>query len=263
MRRSLKTTLVLTIAGATLAAGIAVGAGSAAPKAGSPPGNIVPPEITGLQVGQTLTVSPGRWGGTTPMSFLYTWQRGDGIHFTPISGAGGDTYTVTKADIGQHLFVQVKATNADGYAWANSVSTSRVTGPTVGGSTTLPDGRIAVSVANVALPNRLVVEVPTFQPATLSPTGSTTMTVRIFDALGDAVSGALVQVTALPFGTVQPSQETPTDGSGYARITLSGRAPLAQSPGGAIALSIRARKPGDDVLTGVTAERLVKLSVTH
>ncbi|HXH96201.1 MAG TPA: hypothetical protein VNH40_03230, partial [Gaiellaceae bacterium] len=64
MRRSLKTTLVLTIAGATLAAGIAVGAGSAAPKAGSPPGNIVPPEITGLQVGQTLTVSPGRWGGT-------------------------------------------------------------------------------------------------------------------------------------------------------------------------------------------------------
>jgi hypothetical protein len=263
MRRSLRTSLVLTLAGAALAAGVAVGTGSAAPKAGSPPANIVPPVITGLQVGQTLTVNSGNWAGTTPMSFLYTWQRGDGIHFTPIAGVGGNTYTVTKDDIGQHLFVQVKATNADGYSWANSVSTSAVTGPTAAGSTTLPDGRVAVSVANVTLPNRLVVEVPTFQPATLSPTGSTTMTVRIFDALGDAVSGALVQVTALPFGTVQPPQETATDASGYARITLTGRAPLAHSPGGAIALSIRARKPGDDVLTGVTAERLVKLSVTH
>jgi hypothetical protein len=36
---------------------------------------------------------------------------------------------------------------------------------------------------------------------------------------------------------------------------------LAHTPGGAIALSIRARKPGENPLAGVTAQRLVKLNI--
>jgi hypothetical protein len=264
MRSSLKISLGLGLAAAAaIGAGVVAGSGSASPRAAAPPVIIAQPSIVGLQVGQKLTVSTGTWNGTTPMSFLYTWQRGDGVHFTPIPNVGGPTYTVTDADIGQHLLVQVKATNADGFSWANTVSTSEVTGATASGAVTLSDGKVAVQVANVSLPNRLVVETPTFSPATLSPTGSVTARVRILDTLGHAVVGALVQVTALPFGTVQPPTETPTDGNGYATITLTGRAPLARSPGGAIALSIRARKPGDDVLTGVTAERLVKLDVSH
>jgi hypothetical protein len=260
-----KTALALAPALACTAAiaGVLAGSGSASPRAATPPTLVAQPHIVGLQVGQTLRVGTGTWSGTTPMSFLYTWQRGDGVHFTPIAGVGGPTYTITKADIGKHLLVQVKATNSAGWAWANTVSTSEVTGPTAGGSTTLPDGTVVVPVAQVSLPDRLVIGTPTFSPGTLSPTGSTTMTVRVSDALGNAVSGALVQVTALPFGTVQPPVETPTDGSGNATVSLTGRAPLAHSPGNAIALSIRARKPGDNVLTGVTAERLVKLDVSH
>jgi hypothetical protein len=44
-------------------------------------------------------------------------------------------------------------------------------------------------------------------------------------------------------------------------IALTGTSQLAHTPGGAIALSIRARKPGENPLAGVTAQRLVQLHV--
>jgi hypothetical protein len=50
---------------------------------------------------------------------------------------------------------------------------------------------------------------------------------------------------------------------GISQIVLRATPQLAKMPGGSIGLSIRARKPGDDVLTGVTAERLAKLPVSH
>jgi hypothetical protein len=267
MRTSVKASLAvaLLLATAAAAAGLGAGSGSASRRAGTPPASIALPAISGLQVGQTLTVTPGTWAGDQPMTFEYTWQRSDGTTFHAIPGvpSNATSYTLTDADIGHNLLVQVKAINAAGWAWGTSAPTSHVNGATAGDTVDLGGGLIGVSVNRVTLPNRLVVSAAEFSPTALAPGGSLTATVHVTDTAGHPVSGALVQVIGLPFGSIKPTAEVPTGADGTARITLAATAQLARVPGGAIALSIRARKNGDNVLAGVTATRLVKLSITH
>jgi hypothetical protein len=239
---------------------VVVGPGSASRANPQPPGNIAVPAITGLQVGQTLSVTPGTWGGATPMTFLYTWLRSSGAGFTAIPGAGNPTYTLTDADIGHNLFVQVKATNSDGFQWANSVTTSHVTGATAADTIALPGGQTSVLIDHVTLPNRLVVQSVTFTPSSLKPGGSVTAKVLVQDAFGHPVRGALVQVVGLPFGAITQPAEVATGTDGTASIVLTATPQITRA-GGAVALSVRARKAGENVLTGVTANRLVKLSV--
>ena len=102
-----------------------------------------------------------------------------------------------------------------------------------------------------------------FSPLKISASGTVTAKVTVVDTFKHPVHGVLVQVTALPFGSIKQPAEVTTDNDGIATITLTGMPQLAHTPGGAIALSVRARKSGDNVLAGVTAERLVKLDVQH
>jgi len=70
-------------------------AGAQAP---APPTQQAPPTITGdAKLGGTLTIQPGTWDGTAPISFTYTWMR---CHpdCAKIPGATGQSYTVTDAD---------------------------------------------------------------------------------------------------------------------------------------------------------------------
>jgi len=244
-------------------AGFGVQSGLASEGASAPPAYVTPPQITGLQPGQTLSVSQGTWTGTTPMSFFYTWQRGDGTSFTPIPGATGSTYTITPADVGHDFLVQVKAQNSLGPAWANSAPTVFVTGPTAADTQPLGGGLISVLVDHVTLPDRLVVQAPAFSPAKLGAARSVTATFRVLDSSGYPVRGALVQVVALPFGALKPLAEATTRPDGTVTMTLTATAVGLHPPGGAIALSVRARKPGDNVLTGVTGTRLVELPVAR
>jgi hypothetical protein len=262
MRRSLKTSLALAVA-AAVSAGVVAGAGSASREQATPPHPIAPPTITGLIVGQKLTAQPGRWSGTGPFQYLYQWIRSDGGDGTPIKGATGQTYVVSPDDLGHKLFVQVKAVNTVGHAWGNSTWTSAATGATVADAVKLADGRTSVLVNHVTLPDRLVVTTTGFTPLRLSASGSVLARVTVVDRLQRPVRGALVAVTALPFGSLAQPVETPTDANGVATIALKGRPQvLKHVPGGAIALSVRARKPGDDVLTGVTGQRLVELRIS-
>jgi hypothetical protein len=263
MRTSVKASLGLASVLALVAAValFVASSGSASPANPQPPGNVAVPAITGLQVGQTLSVTPGTWAGETPMTFIYTWLRSSATGFTAIPGAGNPTYTLTDADIGHNLFVQVKATNADGFQWANSSTTSHVTGATAADTIPLPGGQTSVLIDHVTLPNRLVVQSVTFAPAALKAGGTVTANVLVQDAFGHPVRGALVQIVGLPFGAIKQPAEVATGTDGTASIVLTATAELARA-GGAMALSVRARKPGDNVLTGVTASRLVKLPVS-
>jgi hypothetical protein len=263
MRLSRRTSLVAVaiLAIAAVAATVTVGSGTASPANPQPPGNIAVPTITGLQVGQTLTVSSGTWAGLAPMTFYYDWHRSAGSGWSVIPGAAAATYTLTEADIGHDLFVQVKAVNADGYQWASSSTTATVTGPTATSALPLPDGQTSVLIDNVILPDRLVVDSFTSAPASLKPSGSVTAKIVVHDALGHPVRGALVLVVGLPFGSIDSQTEVATGLDGSVSIPLKGTAQLAHTPGGAIALSIRARKPGESPLAGVTAQRLVKLDI--
>lgn len=262
MRLSVKASLLAATILATIAVGaVMVASGSASPANPQPPANTIVPTLTGLQVGQTLTASPGTWSGMAPITYYYDWHRSNGSGWSTIAGAAGPTYTLTDADIGHNVFVQVKAVNADGELWVNSIPTSFVTGPTAGSSITLPGGQTSILIDNVSLPGRLVVDSATFAPASLKAGGSVIAKVVVLDTLGHPVRGALVQIVGLPFGSINQPTETPTGIDGSVSIALTGTAQLAHTPGGAIALSIRARKPGENPLAGITAQRLVQLRI--
>ncbi len=84
--------------------------------AGTPPTNTSPPSVSGqLQVGQTLTASPGSWTGTAPISYSYQWQRCSSPAATSCSdipGATGQGYEIAASDAGDYLRVGVAARNS-------------------------------------------------------------------------------------------------------------------------------------------------------
>ncbi len=94
-----------------------------------PPANLSAPTISGTpQEGQQLAATTGTWTGS-PTSHTYAWQRStDGSTWTTIPSAPNATYTLTSADVGTVIRVQVTATNAGGTTTANSTATASVAG---------------------------------------------------------------------------------------------------------------------------------------
>lgn len=108
---------------ASLAAGVFVGAASAAA-----PVNTTPPSISGTPtVGQTLTTSDGSWSNN-PTSFAYQWLRcnGGGNNCAEVANGAQKTYTLVGTDAGHTMRVRVTATNADGSSSAQSAQTAQV-----------------------------------------------------------------------------------------------------------------------------------------
>jgi hypothetical protein len=97
----------------------------------APPSNTSPPSISGTaQDGQTLSASAGSWSGTPPIGFAYQWRRCDsgGGSCADISGAGGQSYTLTSTDVGSTIRVTVTGSNAAGSSSASSAVSAVVTG---------------------------------------------------------------------------------------------------------------------------------------
>lgn len=106
-----------------------------------PPVESTPPSISGTpQQGQTLTASPGSWGGTQPISYTYQWLRcnSSGASCAAIKGATGTSYVATSADVGSTLRVRVKATNSAGSSTAKSAQTTVVQAPSSKPANTSP-----------------------------------------------------------------------------------------------------------------------------
>jgi CHAP domain len=81
-----------------------------------PPLNTAAPSISGTpSQGQTLTESHGVWSNN-PTGYTYQWEDcgPSGQSCSPISGASGQTYTLTAADVGDTICVQEVASNAGG-----------------------------------------------------------------------------------------------------------------------------------------------------
>lgn len=97
--------------------------------AAAPPASTVAPAITGtLTDGQVLTASTGTFTGTTPLTYVYAWQRcaPAGGSCTAITGATSATYTAQSADVGRPLRVVVTATNGAGTAQGTSAETAQI-----------------------------------------------------------------------------------------------------------------------------------------
>jgi hypothetical protein len=222
---------------------------------GQAPKNTSAPTISGTQKeGNALTVSNGGWTGTNPIKFTYQWQRCDATsgNCVNIAGATTQSYTAASVDVATVLRANVTATNSKGSTAATSQETGPIAPATVGSH--------AISVTQVSLPNRLIIDGVKFAPTVLTSRAPAVARFHVSDTRGFSISGALVYALGLPYGWVRNSPEVTTDATGWATIPLNPTASLPLKPG-ALVVFVRARKPGDNLLAGVSTRRLVQVSI--
>ena len=226
------------------------------------PVNTSPPTISGTpQRGSTLTANPGTWTGPTP-TFTYAWLRCGpaGRNCAVIIGATGRTYVLRTADVGRTIRVRVTATNANGSATATSAPTPRIVDalpPSRGCDAAGP-----LQVQNIAPPERLLVGQGDINPPVVRrSTRSITLRFPV-TCKGKPVQGALVYATAVPFNQFTAAAETPSGPDGVAQVTMT---QLAGFPAAArqqlLVIFVRARKPGEPLLGGISTRRLVSFPV--
>jgi len=223
---------------------------------GTAPHNTAAPGISGTpKDGQTLTAGPGKWSGTQPISFSYQWSRcdGAGANCAAIAGATGQTYNLTSADVLHTLRVTVRGSNRLGSNAATSSQTSLVAPATAGGA--------AISVTTVALPDRLVIDGVKFSPQPLGSRRPLVGRFHVSDTRGFSVQGALVYAIGLPYGWARTTPEIATDDGGWATVTFTPTRQLPLRRDTYLVAFVRARKPGDSVLAGVSSRRLVQARV--
>lgn len=238
------------------------------------PDNNTPPSISGsATTGSTLTGNPGTWNGSAPISFQYQWLtcNASGSSCGNIAGQTDKTYTVASGDVGTTIRVKVIASNADGSDNATSDATAKVAAGTTTTTTTTPAPPTGcpaaktgvVPVTDISGAASLLISSFKTNPSTiLGSTQSFTMNVKIGSTCGPAVSGALVYVTAVPYNQFSIPTEAPTDSNGEVTLTFNRLTgfPAARNQG-LLVFFIRARKPGEDVLAGISNRRLVSVNV--
>jgi hypothetical protein len=221
------------------------------------PQNTAAPSVSGSAVvGGQLTAVEGSWSSSVSR-YAYQWQQCDaaGAGCGAIAGATGKIYGVRSADAGRTLRVEVTAVNPFGQRTAVSPQTGLVRNVGSGGGT-------AVSIANVSLPDRLVITASTFSPSTIPNRGTQmTLRVRVNDTRGRLVSGALVLASGIPFGRITNMPETTTDSNGIATLRFNATTRLPIRRNTALQIFLRARKPGENALAGVSTRRLVQVRI--
>ena len=224
------------------------------------------PSISGkAQVGETLTVNPGKWA-EGPSSFSYQWQHCDkgGANCKDISGATGQTYGVRSGDKDNTIRVQVTAKNLVGTTTANSGQTDAITAGTTPTSTPTPVGiGGAISITAISLPNRLVISSIQFTPRVItSRRQQITARFKVTEINnGKGVARALVYAIAVPASQVTRSGEVQTDSTGWATVHFQPLKALPMKAGARVNFFVRARKAGENPLAGISTRRLVSVGV--
>jgi hypothetical protein len=223
-----------------------------------------PPTISGTAaVGQVLTGSQGTWsGGVT--GYSYQWQRCDavGTSCANIVGATGTTYTVTADDIGHTLRFVVTAQNASGSSASTSNQTALVAKPTTAACGTTSDkvtvlagGVKSVAVADVSSPDRLVVNRLYFTSQKAGNRRLIAAHFHVAETTGNcSVAGASVYAVGLPFGVLTSAPAKASGQNGW--VTIYFRT-TARTQRGLTVVFVRATKPGESILAGVSTRRLV------
>jgi hypothetical protein len=241
----------------------AIGSAQTAAQAQYSPMNTARPTIsdTTPQVGQQLTANPGTWSGDQPIVFTYQWQRCNpgGQQCVAIPNADDQTYTVTSADLRNTLRVEVRARNASGTggpAFSDPTSQVAEAGPPATG---------AIPVAAVTPPNRLLIDRVQFTPNRLrSRTARFVVRVRVLEtSTGRPVSGALVFLRSTPVVTTTPAERA-TDSNGFVSFTIAPERDfrIVFRRGYNLQFFVRARKPGENPLAGVSTRRLVQVGIS-
>jgi hypothetical protein len=221
-----------------------------------PPRNTSAPSVSGsAQVGQTLTADNGSWSGLQPITFTYHWRRCNsaGTSCADISGATAKTYVLSAVDQGTTLRVRVTGRNGRGTTASTSAPTSVV------GKAEAPGGA-TISIGDVMLPNRLLVDRLQFSPQPLRSRQTFTARFHVSDSRSHSVQGAMVFVVSLPFGTTTTPAEATTGSDGWVTFRMRPTSRVTFGHRGGIQMFVRARKAGERLIGGVSVRRLVQLS---
>ena len=249
----------------TLLAGTGVAASQAKPQP------TTPPSISGTpQEGRTLTGDRGDWANS-PTDYDYRWLRcgPNGGNCAVIVGQNERTYTLRAVDVGRTIRFRVTATNTDGKTNATSVPTAIITkaatpAPTPPATSNGCPSGSPKQVSQMSLPTKLVIDRFESNPRVLT-SGTQSFQLRVHvtstSPCGGDVQGALVYGTGTPFNQFT-IEEQPTDSTGWASLTFQRLSNFpVNSKQGILAMFLRARKSGENVLGGVTGYRLVSVDV--
>jgi len=250
---------------------VSLGAGAGTTATAAAPKNTSPPTITGTaQEGKTLIGHRGTWSGS-PTDINDYWVRcdKDGGSCSNISGAnnGATGYVLKGVDVGNTIRFKVEAKNTGGSTFASSVPTAVVTAattppPPVTNGCSKTGG--TVPVAGITPPARLNIDQTDMSPSTISfSTRSLTARFHISACKGN-VEGALVYVTAVPYGMFADAAEQPSGSDGWATLHFTALAgfPVSKKQQ-LLVMFVRARKSGEDLLGGISSRRLVSFPVTN
>jgi hypothetical protein len=151
--------------------------------------------------------------------------------------------------------VKVTASNSHGATLATTAETTLIAPAKATG------GGKAISVVQVSLPNRLIIDNLRFTPNPLRSRGAYVRRFHVSDTRGFSIQGAMVYAIGLPYSWLRSAPEATTDATGWASISMQ---PSASMPlnRGALVIFLRARKPGDNLLAGVSTRRLVQVGIT-
>ncbi len=235
------------------------------------PARVADPQISGTaRVGSTLVATQGQWSNS-PTSFRFQWVRcptsgGNplGTDCAAIGGATSQAYVLATADQGRRMRVRVTASNAAGSATAASNATSVVqAAPPVPVPTGCPAGNDAIRPEQISPPARLTIDRQSIAPSVVtSQTQSLTVRFRVSACGGRPVQGMLVYVTATPYSQFTVPPEAATGGDGWAQLTMNrDRFFPASSRQQLLVMFVRARKPGEPLLGGISTRRLVSFPV--
>jgi hypothetical protein len=250
--------------GAVVVSALAIFAGAGIAAGQAKPVNSSPPTITGTpQEGKTLTGNRGTWDNT-PTDYNYFWRRcnAGGNNCDGIGGANALTYTLRAGDVGRTIRFRVVAKNADGQSDADSAPTDVVQKASTPTPTPPPSNGCSNQVSQMSLPAKLIIDQFQSDPSTLNRgTQSFALRVHVTSTCGGPVQGALVYGTPTPFNQFDETQSN-TGSDGWATLNFS-RQPNYPVNGKQqiLAMFLRASKPGENVLAGITGYRLVSVNV--
>jgi hypothetical protein len=221
--------------------------------AGPLPVNTGAPGISGLaRDGQTLVATTGNWSNS-PTRYGFQWLRCDSVGNNCANfGSNGQSQKLSASEVGRTVRVTVSATNQYGTTRATSAQTAVVTAASAS---------TAVPVSQISLPNHLLITGVKFLPARLTSRSAFLARFRVSDLSGRPVSGALVYGLGIPYGWTRNAPEVVTGGDGWATIQFFPTRLMPVHRRAALVMFVRARKPGENLLGGVSTRRLVQVRI--
>jgi hypothetical protein len=212
-----------------------------------------------------LSTTNGSWSGTSPFTFSYQWRRCDktGGSCSNISGATDNTYKLTGTDGDNTVRSVVTAKNADGSDSATSVPSAVIPAtPVSNNGCPANKSEKTAPIADISPPARL--QIVGFHVTTghiNKGTQSFSLQVRVGSTCSVDVQGASVYVTAVPYNQFDIPNEKLTGGDGTTTLSFSRLSGFpASNKQQQLTLFIRATKPGEDILAGVSTRRLVAVN---